>query len=71
MMHDIFGPFSGRHRVLVDVIAKRLNALVVLPDCFDGQGGVKVRYVYPKYVFDFKTNSKNLQSNNSFISTPS
>ena len=44
MMHDIFGPFSGRHRVLVDVIAKRLNALVVLPDCFDGQGGVKVRY---------------------------
>ena len=46
MMHDIFGPFSGRHRVLVDVIAKRLNALVVLPDCFDGQGGVKVRYYF-------------------------
>ena len=45
MMHAIFGPFSARHRILVDVIAKRLNALVVLPDCFDGQGCVKVRRI--------------------------
>lgn len=38
MIHDIFGPNSGRHRQLADEWAKRIEGVVVLVDCFQGKG---------------------------------
>jgi dienelactone hydrolase len=38
MIHDIFGPNSGRHRQLADEWAKRIEGVVVLVDCYQGQG---------------------------------
>ena len=38
VIHDVFGPNSGRHRLVCDMMAERLNAVVILPDCYRGQG---------------------------------
>jgi dienelactone hydrolase len=41
MIHDIFGPNSGRHRQLADEWAKRIEGVVVLADCYQGNGLVQ------------------------------
>ena len=41
---DSFGPWSGTHRKLADEIAQQTNGIVIVPDPFQGQGGLCPQY---------------------------
>jgi dienelactone hydrolase len=40
MCSDLFGPFSGMHRKLADEFVAELGGFVILPDPFEGTGGL-------------------------------
>ncbi|CAB9526347.1 Dienelactone hydrolase family protein [Seminavis robusta] len=44
MSSDIFGPFSGMHCKLADEFASRTGGIALLPDPFEGTGGLVPRY---------------------------
>ncbi|KAL3918066.1 MAG: hypothetical protein SGARI_007563, partial [Bacillariaceae sp.] len=44
MMSDAFGPFSGMHRKLADEFALETGGIVLLPDPFEGTGGMCPTY---------------------------
>ncbi|KAG7352572.1 dienelactone hydrolase family protein [Nitzschia inconspicua] len=44
MCSDIFGPFSGMHRKLADEFVSRLGGVAILPDPWEGTGGICPQY---------------------------
>jgi dienelactone hydrolase len=44
MMCDVLGPFSGNHRKLADEFASQTGGIALLPDLFEGSGGLVPQY---------------------------